>query len=236
MTTVSRGDFMPRCFIRLFFDWSDLTHELTLEEKGRLIDGVIAYARGDPVSLDGNERFVFPALSTRIDRDNEKYAATVQRNQANGRNGGRPRKCETQPNPEYPSGLFCNPDNPTKAKKEDRRKNIPPISPKGDDAQDDLSEGFNQFWSVYPRKVAKQNAIRAWKKLRPDEALTRQILNAVERFRLDPQWSKDNGQFIPYPATFLNGRRWEDLLSAQSPPDDPRARYDVADLDSLYGM
>ena len=84
--------------------------------------------------------------------------------------------------------------------------------------------------------MAKQNAIRAWKKLRPDEALTRQILNAVERFRLDPQWSKENGQFIPHPATFLNGRRWEDVLSAQSLPDDPRARYDVADLDSLYGM
>lgn len=227
---------MPRCYIKLFFDWSDLTHELTAEEKGRLIDGVIAYARGDPVSLDGNERFVFPALSTRIDRDNENYAAIVQRNQANGRKGGRPIKCETQPNPEYPSGLFVNPDNPTKAKKEDRRKKIPPISPKGDDAQDDLSEGFNQFWSAYPRKEAKQNAIRAWNKLRPDEALTRQILAAVERFRLDPQWSKENGQFIPHPATFLNGRRWEDVLSAQSPPDDPRARYDVADLDSLYGL
>ena len=113
---------------------------------------------------------------------------------------------------------------------------MPPISPKGDYAQDDLSEGFNQFWSAYPRKEAKQNAIRAWNKLRPDEALTRQILAAVERFRLDPQWSKENGQFIPHPATFLNGRRWEDVLSAQSPPDDPRARYDVADLDSLYGL
>lgn len=229
-----RGDFMSRCYIRLFFDWSDLTHELTLEEKGRLIDGAIAYARGDPVSLDGNERFVFPVLRTRIDRDKEKYDATVQRNQANGRKGGRPRKCETQPNQEYPSGLFGNPDNPTIAKIEDRRKNIPPISPSGDSAQDDLSERFDRFWSAYPRKSAKQNAIRAWKKLRPDEALTRQILDAVERFKLDPQWGKDNGQFIPYPSTFLNGHRWEDDLSADSPPDEPRARYDVADLDRLY--
>lgn len=234
MATVSRGDFMSRCYIKLFFDWSDLTHELTPEEKGRLIDGVIAYARGDPVSLDGNERFVFPALSTRIDRDNEKYAAIVQRNQDNGRNGGRPIKCETQPNPEHPSGLFWNPDNPTKAKKEDGRNKIPPISPEGGNAPDDLSERFDRFWSVYPRKVAKQNAVRAWNKLRPDEALTRQILDAVERFKLDPQWSKEDGQFIPYPSSFLNGRRWEDVLSAQSPPEDPKAQCSAVDLNSLY--
>lgn len=215
-------------YIKIFYGWPEDTCELTLEEKGSLIDAIVAYARGDPVTFIGNERIVFPIFRAQVDRDSDSYAVVAQRNRENGRKGGRPRNCETQQNPENPVGFSKT------QKSQDKDKDIPPISPKGDSAQDDIPESFNQFWSVYPRKVAKQNAIKAWKKLRPDEALTRQILAAVERFRLDPQWSKDNGQFIPHPATFLNGHRWEDDLSADSPPDDPRARCDVEDLDRLY--
>lgn len=93
-------------------------------------------------------------------------------------------------------------------------KDRPPISPTGEKPRRKAApraDGlFEQFWMVYPRKVAKQNAEKAWNKLNPDETLAQQIITAVERFRLDPQWLKDNGQFIPHAATFLNGRRWED--------------------------
>lgn len=93
-------------------------------------------------------------------------------------------------------------------------KGKPPISPTGEKPRRKAApraDGlFERFWTVYPRKVAKQNAEKAWNKLNPDETLAQQIITAVERFRLDPQWTKDNGQFIPHAATFLNGRRWED--------------------------
>lgn len=99
---------------------------------------------------------------------------------------------------------------------------IPPISPKGGEPRrihkDDkkkTEELFERFWKEYPRKAAKQNARKAWDKLNPDEALTEQIIASVERFRLDPQWTKDNGQFIPHAATFLNGKRWEDETEVQ---------------------
>lgn len=99
---------------------------------------------------------------------------------------------------------------------------IPPISPKGGEPRrihkDDkkkAEELFERFWKEYPRKAAKQNAHKAWDKLNPDEALTEQIIASVERFRLDPQWTKDNGQFIPHAATFLNGKRWEDETEVQ---------------------
>jgi len=38
----------------------------------------------------------------------------------------------------------------------------------------------------------------------------RQILNAIEQQKQSEQWSKDGGQFIPLPATWLNNQRWED--------------------------
>ncbi len=71
-------------------------------------------------------------------------------------------------------------------------------------------EGFNAFWKAYPRKVAKQAALKAWRKLNPDTGLVQTILRAVEQQKASPGWQKDGGRFIPYPATWLNGERWND--------------------------
>ena len=68
---------------------------------------------------------------------------------------------------------------------------------------------FDAFWKAYPRKTAKKNAEQAWKKVTtPIET----ILNAIERHKKLPQWIKDNGAFIPHPATWLNQERWNDQL------------------------
>lgn len=74
----------------------------------------------------------------------------------------------------------------------------------------DRLEGFAQFWLIYPRKTAKQNAEKAWAKLRPDRSLQAQLLVALGRQAKSADWTKDGGAFIPHAATWLNGRRWED--------------------------
>ena len=88
-------------------------------------------------------------------------------------------------------------------------KDIPPISPKG---KTDCSDLFNQFWTAYPKRVAKQSAVKAFEKLKPDEKLLEAMLKAIESQKESKQWEKDGGAFIPYPATWLNQRRWEDEL------------------------
>ena len=35
----------------------------------------------------------------------------------------------------------------------------------------------------------------------------------MENQKQSAQWSKDNGQFIPHPTTWLNGKRWEDQIT-----------------------
>lgn len=83
-------------------------------------------------------------------------------------------------------------------------------------------DGFNEFWSAYPRKVGKKDAVKAWKKLKPDDALRKAILDGVGRWKQSDQWQRDNGQYIPYPATFLNGERWNDdcslAIGKRAPP------------------
>jgi hypothetical protein len=71
---------------------------------------------------------------------------------------------------------------------------------------------FDRFWQAYPKKKAKADAERAWKKLDPDPALVRVILAALEAQKQSDEWCKQGGQFIPYPASWLNGGRWKDEL------------------------
>ena len=72
------------------------------------------------------------------------------------------------------------------------------------------SEHFEQFWKEYPKKVAKKNAMNAWQKVNPDSNLFEKIMDGLKRWRDSGEWDRDGGQYIPYPATWLNGKRWED--------------------------
>ncbi len=87
----------------------------------------------------------------------------------------------------------------------------------------DFLEGFDQFWKSYPRKVAKTVAARAWRSLRVNGETVDRILADVERRCTSPDWLKESGKYIPHPATYLNGRRWEDegtvLQAAEEHPE-----------------
>jgi hypothetical protein len=69
---------------------------------------------------------------------------------------------------------------------------------------------FDRFWDAYPRHTGKANALKAWAKLEADDALLDVILASLSWQREQPAWTKDAGAFVPHPATWLNGRRWED--------------------------
>ena len=88
-------------------------------------------------------------------------------------------------------------------------KTEPPISPKGDDT------GFEEFWKAYPkgRKVGKQAAIRAWKKIKPSQSLTDRIVKAITEQAANGHFQGSRGEdFIPLPATWLNQGRWDDEI------------------------
>lgn len=72
---------------------------------------------------------------------------------------------------------------------------------------------FAEFWASYPRKVAKQQALKAWAKLKVDADLFSRIMAGLEAQKNSSQWVKDGGAFIPHPATWLNGARWDDEVT-----------------------
>jgi len=85
-------------------------------------------------------------------------------------------------------------------------------------ASESAKDGFADFWKAYPNKKAKPKAEAAWRKLKPSAQTIAELMAGLERSKVSEQWQRDGGQFIPYPATWLNGRRWED-----QPPEGPSA-------------
>ncbi len=81
------------------------------------------------------------------------------------------------------------------------------------------SSTFAEFWRRYPRKVAKAAALKAWCRIAPSATDATTILAALDQQVRSTDWQRDEGRFVPYPATWLNGRRWEDE-AAPSPDVD----------------
>ena len=86
-------------------------------------------------------------------------------------------------------------------------------------------ERFAAFWDYYrqhARGEARMDAVRAWDNLKPDDALIRTMAHALTRQVESEDWRRGVG--IPYAATWLNNRRWEDaplLPKGGGEPDGP---------------
>jgi len=75
-----------------------------------------------------------------------------------------------------------------------------------------MIESFDRFWAIYPRKVSKKQAKKAWFKVVTDEALTNKIMqNVSDRVQIG-DWSTNRVEFIPHASTYLNGEKWEDEI------------------------
>lgn len=72
--------------------------------------------------------------------------------------------------------------------------------------------GFAEFWLAFPRKKNKGDAEKAWKALKPNSELVATILAAIASSKQSSEWLKDGGQFIPYPASWLRAKGWEDVI------------------------
>jgi hypothetical protein len=75
---------------------------------------------------------------------------------------------------------------------------------------DICASAFATFWAAYPKRKDKEKAQKAFAKINPSPELLQIMLSAIEKNKHTDDWQKDNGQYIPYPATWLNGKRWED--------------------------
>lgn len=196
---------MPLDSFNVYFSYLKAIEPLNDAECGRLLKACLIYSMtGEVPELRGNERFIFPSWQSQIDRDREKYEARCRQNAKNVSVRWNTNECERI-------------RTHTKRTKDKDKDNITPHTPQGGDA-------FGRFWSAYPRKTSKKKALESWSKLKPSPELTETIMAALEQQKRSDQWTRDGGQYIPYPATWLNQRRWEDEMQPEQPSEPPKRR------------
>lgn len=131
-----------------------------------------------------------------------------EKRKASGSKGGRPKTKQTEAN-QNQTKPNDNQIDLESAESDAGEINGEPEPPK----ETALERRFAEFWAAYPKKVAKTAALKVWKRLKPTQELTEQMIAAIQTQKASEQWTREGGRYIPNPATWLNGGRWEDELT-----------------------
>ncbi len=89
---------------------------------------------------------------------------------------------------------------------------------------DVVLDRFEQFWIAYPKRMGRDEALHAWRRIDWQKVTFEQIVEALGQHCRSLQWQKDGGQYIPRAAKWINERRWNEVLSEhavlpKSPPN-----------------
>ena len=110
------------------------------------------------------------------------------------------------PNPGNPTTVSVAQPNPGKPKS-DNQGSLEELSKKNLDINQ-----FDEFWKIYPLKVAKQAAMKAFEKAVSQTSLEI-ILKGAQAYATDPNRVS---AYTAHPATWLNAHRWlDDALPAR---------------------
>ena len=192
------------------WDYAPLLHSylrememLTDEEFGRLCRRLLIHsAGGTPDPPEGREAFYWVRVKETNDRFKLEYERKCRANQENGKKGGRPKKQAADKKPKKPTNQI------NTCVSEETHSPPDPLS-EGERASGQ-NESFEAFWAIYPKQRGKQTAWKAWSRLNPDNELTKAILSAVEYQKLQEEWQRDGGRYVPMPEKWLREQRWTD--------------------------
>ena len=166
---------------------------------------------------DGEGNLYNQRLAEEIDK-RRKYVGSCKKN---GALGGRPKNPRDNPPATHR-------ETQTKASRVENENDNNTGLPKEDTQDTRLRENskrelFDEFWEAYPKKKSKGDAEKAWKSLNPGKELVAIMLEKLAQATTCREWTKDGGQYIPYPATWLRAKGWEDVLPDAMREEDPHA-------------
>lgn len=108
----------------------------------------------------------------------------------------------------------------------------------GQSADADECDPFDDFWRLYPNKVKKQDAHKAWKAGKCG-GIADTIIADVQK-RIETEWKGVEMRYVPHPTTYLHQRRWEDETPPQERKDsstkhNPALNYEQRQTGDDYG-
>ena len=175
----------------LYTDQKAVVEKLTDKQAGQIFKALYQYVdTGQMTKLDPTLTLVITPFITTINRDKEKYEKISKVRAEAGYKGG----------------------SKSKQKKQMQAKGSNCDDSDSDSDSDIIYGRFEKFYKNYPRKVKKKEVEKWFLKNKPSSELFSSIMHSLEQFRGCKDWLKDNGQYIPYPSTWLNQERWKDEI------------------------
>lgn len=198
---------MKKSFL-LHVDALSVLNELSDQQAGQLFKAILNYQNGtdlNPFSDPENFglRLAFLPFKNQFLRDGEKYAGIVERNQQNGKKGGRPKK-ENETEKTQPVIL-----KPKKADNDNVSENDK------ENEKEILENSFFEFWENFNKRVDRAKCLKTYSKIKRDLwPLINQRAKQYQQTTPDPKYRKN-------PLTWLNGCCWEDQLETTQQENKP---------------
>ena len=89
-------------------------------------------------------------------------------------------------------------------------ENVPPIPNINTDINTDISAEFETLWKMYPRKVGKPKALKAYQKARKAGTTFEQVKNGIAAYCRQIAVTKTKTEYIKHGSTWFNGECWND--------------------------
>lgn len=203
---------LPTKYLDLLAAYSD-------EEIGRIAKAIMIFRHtGQETAFDGPEKYIMPSIYADQRRAIEKY--TAKRESAKSAAESRWKKrdaieCESkQTDADASDAMRTMPyKNKEKEKNNSPSESIPPIPPtrgRKKTTQELPDADFDAFWALYPKKKSKGAAKKAWVQLKPSREIISAIMAKLPMLAASHDWTKEGGQYVPNPATWLRAEGWED--------------------------
>lgn len=245
-------------YLKVDTDFTENMESLGDAERGRLFTAMLDYAKdGTVADLRGSERILWGTVKKAIDEQRKAYEGICERNlrNATSRYQRLPVATSRTQSQQHKDIYISNTSRESKdldsvdiredsLSRDSSRDSTTPLLENSKTNEPTRSrkpsnttvlDGFDTFWVQYPKKVAKKDARKAWDKIKPSEELLNTMLAAIEAQKQSKQWIEG---YVPNPATWLNGERWndvEDKPQSVNPQrralDNLKARYERALLE-----
>ena len=82
------------------------------------------------------------------------------------------------------------------------------------ESESQLLKKFELFWSVYPNKKSKKTAFEKFKRIDFKKTSFESIMISLEKQKQSDDWTKNGGQYVPMPQTWIFNERWTDEIQA----------------------
>jgi hypothetical protein len=136
------------------------------------------------------------------------YLETKRTTDARGYNAGLAYFIKDPTNPKSENPTL---DNPTLDNQTALENNLTKNTKKQENSEND---SFDEFWKLYPKRVAKADALKAWNK-------AIKVKTAEELLKLTKAYAEGklpDQTYIPYPASWLNKELYESVEIAEAKP------------------